>query len=66
MNKQYGKSSRLYFHKVDKIASGSSYKTLKLWQIHNSIFTNVSIIREIHVMKMLSGMKEWVMYLHCM
>ena len=23
--------SQFYFHKVDKIASGSSYKTLKLW-----------------------------------
>ena len=32
-----------YFHKVDKIASGSSYKTLKLWEIHNFIF-----ISEIH------------------
>ena len=25
----------IYFHKVDKITSGSSYKTLKLWEIHN-------------------------------
>ena len=24
--------------------SGSSYKTLKLWEIHNSVFMNVSII----------------------
>ena len=38
MNLQYGKSSWLYFHKVDKIAFGSSYKTLKLWEIHNFIF----------------------------
>ena len=27
----------LYFHKVDKIAFGSSYKTLKSWEIHTFI-----------------------------
>ena len=32
----------IFFHKVDKIASGSSYKTLKLWEIHNFIFMNTS------------------------
>ena len=46
MDQQYGKNSQFYFHKVDKIASGSSYKTLKLWEIHNFIFTDVSIIHE--------------------
>ena len=35
--------TQFYFHKVDKIAAGSSYKTLKLWEIHNFIFTNVSL-----------------------
>ena len=29
----------ILFHKVDKIASGSSYKTLQLWEIHNYNFT---------------------------
>ena len=29
--------SQFYFHKVDNFASGSSYKTLKLWEIHNCI-----------------------------
>ena len=28
-------NSQFYFHKVDKVAPGSSYKTLKLWEIHN-------------------------------
>ena len=32
----------LFSHKVDKIASGSSNKTLKLQEIHNFIFTNIS------------------------
>ena len=36
--------SQLCFHKVDKIFSGSFYKALKLWEIHDYIFTNVSII----------------------
>ena len=36
------------FHKVNKMASESSYKTLKLWEIHDYIFTNVSIIHETH------------------
>ena len=31
---------KFYFHKIDKIVSGSSYKTLKL--CYNSIFTKVS------------------------
>ena len=35
----------MYFHKVDKVASGSSYKTLKLCDF---IFTSVSTIHEIH------------------
>ena len=35
------------FHKVDKIASGSSYKTLKLWEVCDPIFTNVSGILEV-------------------
>ena len=30
---------KYYFHKVDKIDSVSSYKILKLWEIHNFIFT---------------------------
>ena len=48
---------RLIFHKVvierifmilfSQIASGSSYKKLKLWEIHNFIFTKVSKICEI-------------------
>ena len=25
----------LYFHEVNKIAFGSSHKTLKLWEVHN-------------------------------
>ena len=37
------------FHKVDKIASGSSYKTLKLWEFHDNIFTTVFKIGEIFV-----------------
>ena len=36
--------SQVYFHKVDKIAYGSSYMILKLWEIHNFIFMNVSKI----------------------
>ena len=32
---------QLYFHEVDKIVSGSSYKTLKLWEIHDYIFTKL-------------------------
>ena len=35
----YGKISWFYFRKVDMIASGNSYKTLKL---HDVNFTNVS------------------------
>ena len=40
-NSTVWRNSQFYFHKVDKIASGSSYKTLKLWEIHNFIFTSV-------------------------
>ena len=42
-NQQYDKISRSYFHKVDKIVSGSSYKTLKLWEIHDFIFKSCDI-----------------------
>ena len=41
MSQQYGENSQVYFHKVDKIAYGSYYMILKLWEIHNFIFTNV-------------------------
>ena len=44
MSQQYGENSQVYFHKVDKIAYGSSYMILKLWEIHNFIFMNVSKI----------------------
>ena len=29
----------IYFHTVDKISSKSSYRTLKLWEIHDFVFT---------------------------
>ena len=45
MNQQYDENSQFYF---DKIPSGSSYKTLKLWEIHNCIFMNVSKLYKIH------------------
>ena len=35
MNQQYRKNSQFYFHEVDNIASESSYKTLKLWEIQD-------------------------------
>ena len=38
---RFHKSVVSYFYKVDKITSGVSHKTLKLWEIHNYIFTNV-------------------------
>ena len=38
----------LYFHEIDTIATGSSHDTLKLWEIHNFIFTSVSEIHEMH------------------
>ena len=47
MNQQYDENSQLYFHKVNKIVSGSSYKTLKWWEIHNYIFMNVSKLYKI-------------------
>ena len=48
--------TRLVFHdvvvkriyQVDKIASGISYKTLKLWEIYDHIFRKVSKIHRIH------------------
>ena len=40
------KSTQFYFHKVDKIAFESSYKTLKLWEMHDCIFTTVFKICE--------------------
>ena len=39
--------THLNFHKVNKIASVNSYKTLKLWEIHVYIFMTVSIIYNI-------------------
>ena len=58
MNQQYGKNSQLYFHKVDKTASGSSYKARKLWEIHNFISATVSKICEISCERIV----EWVWY----
>ena len=40
-------SNMVKSHKVDKIVSGSSYKTLKLWEIHHCIFMNAYKICEI-------------------
>ena len=48
MNQQYEENSRFCFYEVDKIASGSSYKTLKLWEIHDFVFTNVSKFAKFH------------------
>ena len=43
----YCKHSWFYFHKFDKITFGSSYKPLKLREIHDFIFMNVSKLCEI-------------------
>ena len=47
-------SSRgFYFHEIDKIASESSYKTMKLWEIHNFIFT-----KSLKIMKIWSSVQK--------
>ena len=40
------RNSQFYIHQVDKIASGSFYKTLKLWKLYDFIFKNVFKIYE--------------------
>ena len=45
----------MYFHKVDKTASGSSYKTLKLWKIHHFIFAKSKFVK-FHCVNKLVGM----------
>ena len=37
----YGETLQSYFNEVDKTASGSSYNTLRLWEIHSYLFIDV-------------------------
>ena len=55
MKQQYDENSRFCFYEVDKIASGSSCKTLKLWEVYDSIFMNVSMLAKISSCKYRNG-----------